>query len=94
MYVECFQKIKPLVVAFVLLEADVTLDDDCGIEEHWHSFREAKCIQELFQDFMVFIPGVTQGNYEEAVSVQDFISLFFYVNQESQEVEGVQDSLV
>ena len=94
MYVECFQKIKPLVVAFVLLEADVTLDDDCGIEEHWHSFREAKCIQGLFQDFMVFIPGVTQGNYEEVVSVQDFISLFFYVNQESQEVEGVQDSLV
>ena len=94
MHVECFQKIKPLVVAFALLEADVTLDDDCGIEEHWHSFREAKCIQGLFQDFMVFIPGVTQGNYEEAVSVQDFISLFFYVNQESQEVEGVQDSLV
>ena len=94
MHVECFQKIKPLVVAFVLLEADVTLDDDCGIEEHWHSFREAKCIQGLFQDFMVFIPGVTQGNYQEAVSVQDFVSLFFYINQESQEVEGVQDSLV
>ena len=72
-----------MVVAFVLLEADVTLDDDCGIEEHWHSFREVKCIQGLFQDFMVFIPGVTQGNYQEAVSVQDFVSLFFYINQES-----------
>ena len=70
MHVEWFQKIKPLVVAFALLEADVTLDDDCGIEEHWHSFREVKCIQGLFQDFMVFIPGVTQGNYEEVVSVK------------------------
>ena len=77
MHVECFQKIKPLVVAFVLLEADVTLDDDCGIEEHWHSFTEAKCIQGLFQDFMVFIPGVTQGNYEEVVSVKISSRCFF-----------------
>ena len=77
MYVECFQKIKPLVAAFVLLEADVTLDDDCGIEEHWHSFTEAKCIQGLFQDFMVFIPGVTQGNYEEVVSVKIPSRCFF-----------------
>ena len=77
MYVECFQKIKPLVAAFVLLEADVTLDDDCGIEEHWHSFTEAKCIQGLFQDFMVFIPGVTQGNYEEVVSLKIPSRCFF-----------------
>ena len=32
---------------------------------------------ELFQDFMVFVPGVTQGN-EDAGSVQDFILLFFW----------------
>ena len=30
----------------------------------------------LFQDFMVFVPGVTQGN-DNAGSVQDFISLFW-----------------
>ena len=29
----------------------------------------------LFQDFMVFVPGVTQGN-EDAGSTQDFILLF------------------
>ena len=30
----------------------------------------------LFQDFMVFVPGVTQGN-ENAVSAQDLILLFW-----------------
>ena len=30
----------------------------------------------LFQDFMVFVPGVTQGN-EDAGSAQDFILLFW-----------------
>ena len=29
----------------------------------------------LFQEFMVFVPGVTQGN-EDAGSAQDFILLF------------------
>ena len=28
----------------------------------------------LFQDFMVFVPGVTQGN-EDAESVEDYILL-------------------
>ena len=35
----------------------------------------------LFQDFMVFVPGVTQGN-ESAGSAQDFILLFWYKSKE------------
>ena len=31
----------------------------------------------LFQDFMVFVPDVTQGN-EDTASVQDFIVLFLW----------------
>ena len=31
MPVECLQKIKPTVIAFVLLEVDVILGDGCGI---------------------------------------------------------------
>ena len=40
---------------------------------------------ELFQDFMVFLPGVTQGN-EDAGSVQDFILLFFWCKSGEGEV--------
>ena len=43
--VECLQMIKPIVVIFILLEVDVTLGDGCVIWEHWHSFREVKCLQ-------------------------------------------------
>ena len=35
----------------------------------------------LFQDFMVFVPGVTEGN-ENAGSVQDFILLFLCISRE------------
>ena len=34
-----------MVVVFVLLKVDVILGDDCGILEHWHSFRDVKCLQ-------------------------------------------------
>ena len=37
--------IKPIMVVFILLEFDVTLGDGCGIWEHWHSFKEVKCLQ-------------------------------------------------
>ena len=39
----------------------------------------------LFQDFMAFVPGVTQAN-ENTGSVQDFILLFFW--WESRELRG------
>ena len=32
------------MVVFVLLEVDVSLGDGCEIWEHWHSFREMKCL--------------------------------------------------
>ena len=64
------------MVILFLLEVDVIQGDGCEISEHWCiSFREVKCREGFFQDFMVFIPGVSQGN-EGAGSIQDFI-LFF-----------------
>ena len=39
--------IKSIVIksiVFILLEVAVTLRDGCGIGEHWHSFREVKCL--------------------------------------------------
>ena len=38
-------------------------------------FQGSEMSPGLFQDFMVFVPGVTQGN-EDAGSTQDFILLF------------------
>ena len=32
------------MVAFVLLEFDITLSGSCGIWEQWYSFREVKCL--------------------------------------------------
>ena len=38
-------------------------------------FQGSEMSPGLFQEFMVFVPGVTQGN-EDAGSAQDFILLF------------------
>ena len=65
--------IKSVVIAFILLEVDVTL----GVV--WRTlaqFEGSEMSPRLFQDFMVSVPGVTQVN-EEAGSAQDFISLFW-----------------
>ena len=43
--------IKPMVVGFVLLKADATLDDEGGIWELLHSFREVECIQGCSKTF-------------------------------------------
>ena len=66
--------IKPKVFVFVPLEVDYSLGDGCVICEH--SLREMGCS-------LVFVPRVTQGN-KDAGLVQDFILLFFGVNQERQ----------
>ena len=42
--------IKSIVVAFVLLEV-VTPGGNCGIWEHWDSFREVKCLQGCSKTF-------------------------------------------
>ena len=76
--------IKPMVVVAVLLGVHVTLGGGCGNSEHLVQFQRNELSSEMFQDFMVFVPGVTQGN-EEAGSFQDFI-LFFWC--ESGELEG------
>ena len=39
-------------------------------------FQGSEMSPGLYQDFMVFVPGVTQGN-EDVSSVQEFISLFW-----------------
>ena len=39
-------------------------------------FQRSEMSLGLFEDFVVFVPGVTQGN-ENAGSVQDFILLFW-----------------
>ena len=43
--------IKPVVVGCALLEADATLDDEGGIWELLHSFREVECIQGCSKTF-------------------------------------------
>ena len=42
--------IKVMVVVFVLLQADDSIGDECGIWKDYRSFREIKYL--LFQDFM------------------------------------------
>ena len=46
-----------------------------GFEKHRHRFRQVKC-QQLFQDFMVFMLVLIQGN-KDSESVEDFVSLFW-----------------
>ena len=46
-----------------------------GFEKHRHRFRQVKC-QQLFQDFMVFMLVLIQGN-KDSKSVKDFVSLFW-----------------
>ena len=53
-HVECLLMIKSMMVVFVLLEVDVTLAQ----------FQGNEMSPGLFQDFMVFIPGVTQENQD------------------------------
>ena len=42
--------------------------------ENTGNFKESEMSPGLFQDFMVFVPGVAQGN-KDAGSVEDFILL-------------------
>ena len=46
-----------------------------GFEKYRHRFRLVKCLQ-LFQDFMVVMLVLIQGN-KDSESVEDFVSLFW-----------------
>ena len=61
MRLECLQIIKPMVVVAVLLGVHVTLGGGCGNSEHLVQFQRNELSSEMFQDFMIFVPGVTQG---------------------------------
>ena len=56
-------------------------------------FQGSEMSPGLFQDFMVFIPGVTQAN-ENAGSVQDFVFLFWCKSRELGDRESPRFSCV
>ena len=64
--VEYLYMIKPMVAVFVLLEVDVILGNGCGIWEHWHGFREVKCLhacsKTIWFSFLVLLKERYQQN--------------------------------
>ena len=47
--------IKPMVVGFCSIGVYATLSDGCGIREHLHILREAKCLQGCHKTFLMSI---------------------------------------